>query len=325
LACLFIPNHHLFLVDFSVKYCIILPTYQTEASKIWRLKQADPMKKDTKAKKELLAEIADLRRRLEVFGGLSQKANNNRVGREHAEEALKKAENGQKKAENALKESESRVTNLTSQLLLAEEKERKRIARELHDGLGQSLSAIAFNVRSTLERVGDKVKTGFESLEGIMPIIQQSLEEVRRIGMNLRPALLDDLGLLPTIEWFVRDYQKTYQSIRVEKQTDIEETQVSDPMKAVIYRILQEAMNNIAKHSKANLVSISLMRKNDDRIELVIGDNGIGFDMESIKKGLGLGSMRERAELSGGAFGIESVKGKGTVIRASWPIEQLSL
>jgi signal transduction histidine kinase len=83
-------------------------------------------------------------------------------------------------------------------------------------------------------------------------------------------------------------------------------------------------MNNIAKHSQANLVSISLMRKRDDRIELAIEDNGIGFDMESIKKGLGLGSMRERAELSGGSFDIESVRGRGTVIRASWPIEQLS-
>ncbi|MGZ3524754.1 MAG: histidine kinase [Thermodesulfobacteriota bacterium] len=282
------------------------------------------MEKNAKTKKELLAENADLRRRLEVSEGLSKRSNNNRIGREHAEEALKKAEIGRKKAENALEESRSQITTRTSELLLAEEKERKRIARELHDGLGQSLSAIAFNVRSTLERVGDKVKTGFESLEAIMPIIQQSLEEVRRIGMNLRPALLDDLGLLPTIGWFIRDYQKTYPSIRVEKQTEMEETQVSDPLKAVIYRILQEAMNNIAKHSKANLVGISLMRKRDNRIELVIEDNGIGFDMESVKKGLGLGSMRERVELSGGSFDIESIKGKGTLIRSSWPIEQLS-
>ena len=83
-------------------------------------------------------------------------------------------------------------------------------------------------------------------------------------------------------------------------------------------------MNNIAKHSKANLASISLTRKKDDRIELVIEDNGIGFDMESIKMGLGLGSMRERAELSGGSFDIESVRGKGSVLRALWPTEQPS-
>jgi signal transduction histidine kinase len=283
------------------------------------------MEKNAKTKKELLAEIADLRRRLEVSEGFSQKANNNRIGREHAEEALKKAENGRNKTENALKKSESQVKNLTSQLLLAEEKERKRIAYELHDGLGQSLNAIAISVKSTLERVGGKVKTGFEQLEGIMPIIQQSLDEVRRIGMNLRPALLDDLGLLPTIGWFIREYQTTYPSIRVEKQTEIEETQVPDSLKAVIYRILQEAMTNIGKHSKANFVSISLMRRKDGRIELVIQDNGIGFDMESINKGLGLGSMKERAELSGGSFDIESIREKGSLIRASWPIEQPSL
>jgi signal transduction histidine kinase len=282
------------------------------------------MGRKSKTKKELLAEIQDLRRRLEVIERFSQKANNNRIGREHAEEALKIAENGRKKVENALEQSESQVANLTSQLLLAEENERKRIARELHDGLGQSLNAIAVNVRTTLQKVGDKVKTGFESLEAIMPIIQESMEEVRRIGMNLRPLLLDDLGLLPTIEWFLREYQMTYPSIRIEKQTEIQEDQVPDPLKAVIYRILQEAMNNIGKHSRADLVSISLMRKKHGRIELVVEDNGIGFDMESIRKGLGLGSMRERAEFSGGSFDIGSLKGKGTVIRASWPIEQPS-
>jgi signal transduction histidine kinase len=128
------------------------------------------MKKETKTKEELLAENADLRRRLEVLEGLSQKANNNRIGREHAEEAMKKAENGQKKAEDALQESESQVTNLTSKLLLAEENERKRIAYELHDGLGQSLNAIAISVKSTLERVGSKGDLAME--EGIgFPVI----------------------------------------------------------------------------------------------------------------------------------------------------------
>jgi signal transduction histidine kinase len=95
-----------------------------------------------------------------------------------------------------------------------------------------------------------------------MPMIKQSMDEVRRIGMNLRPSILDDLGLLATFEWFIREYQRTYPGIRIKKQTEIEETQVPDPHKAVIYRILQEAMNNIAKHSKANLVNISLLLRN---------------------------------------------------------------
>ena len=284
------------------------------------------MRKKIKTKKEILVEIEDLRRRLEAAERLLQEADNNRVGRELAEGALKKAENGQikaeggrKEAENALKQSESQVINLTSQLLLAEEKERKRIANELHDSLGQSLTAISMTIKNALQQVGDKVKTGYESLEAIMPIIEQSIAEVRRIGINLRPAILDDLGVLSTIGWFSREYQKSYPSIRVEKQVEIQETDVPDHLKSVIYRILQEAMNNIAKHSKASLVSLSLKKK-DDKIELAIEDNGIGFDLETIKKGLGLGSMRERAELSGGSFDMTSVGAKGTIIRASWPL-----
>jgi len=270
------------------------------------------MGKKTKTKKELLAEIVNLRSMLKVLEQSLQEANN-RIRRERAEKSLKKAE-------NVLETSGSRLANPISQLLLAEEDERKRIAREVHDGLGQSLCAIAFNVKTTLQKVGDKNKTGLESLEAIMPIIQQSMEEVRRIGMNLRPAILDDFGLLATIEWFSLEYQMTYPNICVEKQTEVKENQVSDPLKAVIYRILQEAMNNIAKHSKAGLVRLSLKKK-DDMIELVVEDNGIGFDLESIRKGLGIGSMRERAEFSGGSFDIESVRGKGTKILASWPIE----
>jgi signal transduction histidine kinase len=255
-----------------------------------------------------------------------QKATNNRIGREVAEEALKKAENGlrtagegQKKAENALKQSESQVTNLTSKLLMAEERERKRIANDLHDSLGQSLNAISTSVKNALQQVGDKVKTGYESLEAIMPIIERSIEEVRRIGMNLRPSILDDLGLLPAFGWLIREYQTTYPGIRVKEQIEIQETEVAHHLKAVIFRISQEALNNIAKHSKASLVNLSLKKK-VDKVELKIEDNGIGFDLESIKKGLGLGSMRERAEFSGGSFDIESVNGKGTVIRASWPL-----
>ena len=174
------------------------------------------MENKGKTEKELLVEIAELKARLEEAETQAQKANNNRVGREIAEEALKRAENGlikagdgQKKAENALMQSESQVRDLTSKLLLAEERERKRIANDLHDSLGQSLNAISTTVRNALQQVGDKVKTGYESLEKIMPIIEQSIEEVRRIGMNLRPSILDDLGLLPAIGWFIREYQTT--------------------------------------------------------------------------------------------------------------------
>jgi signal transduction histidine kinase len=134
------------------------------------------------------------------------------------------------------------------------------------------------------------------------------------------------LGILTTLNWHCREFQKIFCHIRIEKKIDISEDDVPHSLKTVIYRIFQEALNNISKHSRADLISFSL-RKNSGSIELTIQDNGQGFDVEKIsstessRKGMGLGNMRERTELSGGSFSIESGKESGTVIRALWPIE----
>jgi len=125
--------------------------------------------------------------------------------------------------------------------------------------------------------------------------------------------------------WFCRRFQTIYSAIRIEQEIEIEEGDIPNALKIVIYRITQEAMNNIAKHSKADLIRLSL-QKFDDRIELIFQDNGRGFDVEkalsseSVRRGLGLTSMRERVELSGGSLDIKSVEGKGTIILASWPL-----
>jgi signal transduction histidine kinase len=137
--------------------------------------------------------------------------------------------------------------------------------------------------------------------------------------MDLRPSVLDDLGILATIGWFTREFQKVYSHISVEKQISVEENEIPDSLKTVLFRVMQEAMNNVAKHSKADLIRLTL-RKTADKIELFINDNGAGFDLESIRQGVGLTSMRERTELLGGTFAVESILGKGTTIRASWPI-----
>jgi len=229
-----------------------------------------------------------------------------------------------KRAEEALRESENRLRALSSQLLTAQESERKRIAAELHDGIGQILTAIKFKVENILQEKG-KARAKEKSLEAIVPMVRESVEEVRRIQMDLRPSTLDDLGILATLGWFCREYQKIYSHIRIEKEIGLQESEVSIPLKTVIYRLTQEALNNIAKHSKADLIHLSL-RKREDRVEWAVKDNGIGFDLEEIlssersKRGLGLNSMRERTELSGGSFEIETTLGVGTMIRASWPI-----
>jgi PAS domain S-box-containing protein len=230
-----------------------------------------------------------------------------------------------KQIEESLRESENRLRSLSSQLLTVQENERKRVAREIHDSIGQSLTAIKFRVENVIEQMGkNRVKKMEKPLEDLIPIVQEAVEETRRIQMDLRPSILDDLGILATVRWFCREFQTTFPSVRIETQMDIQEDGVSASLKTVIFRVMQEAFNNIAKHSKADLIRLSL-RKTDGKIELIIEDNGMGFNleglisMESSKRGFGLSSMRERTELSGGAFVIESTPGKGTIIRASWP------
>jgi PAS domain S-box-containing protein len=222
--------------------------------------------------------------------------------------------------EEEVRESEQRLRSLSSQLLTAQENERKQIARDLHDGIGQMLSAIKFKIEDTLQKKGKgRAKLMAEDIHTLIPMIRGSIEEVRKIQMDLRPSTLDDLGIVATIGWFCREFQKIYSTIHIEKQLDVQENEIAARLKTVAYRILQEAMNNIAKHSKANLIRLAL-RKNGREVELAIEDNGIGFNLENYQKGFGLESMKERADLSGGTLTIESTIGKGTIIIASWPI-----
>ncbi|MBS3907589.1 MAG: GAF domain-containing protein [Syntrophaceae bacterium] len=233
-----------------------------------------------------------------------------------------------RQAREALQESERRLRLLSSQLLTVQEAERKRVARELHDGIGQTLTAIKFKIEDTLQEKG-RGKSGAEktSLEALNQMVKKSIEEVRKIQMDLRPSTLDDLGVLATISWFTREFGKIYSSLHIEKQINLQEDEVPDPLKTTIFRLIQESLNNTAKHSKADLAHLSL-QTTDNGIELRIEDNGMGFDLEnafslkSAGRGYGLSSMRERVELSGGSFAVESTKGKGTLVRASWPLQQ---
>jgi signal transduction histidine kinase/HAMP domain-containing protein len=229
------------------------------------------------------------------------------------------------RVEADLRKSQTDLRQLSMALLNAQEKERKMVAGEIHDSIGASLAATKFKVETALKEMGDGNRQASVALESIIPIVHGAIEEARRIQMSLRPSILDDLGILMTINWFCRQFEATYSNIRIRKEIDIEEHEVPDPLKIVIYRVLQEALNNIAKHSKAAVVLLFL-RKTGQVIELVIRDSGEGFDLSEAQsrigtsRGLGLDSMRERTELSGGSFSIESNKGKGTVIRASWPL-----
>jgi PAS domain S-box-containing protein len=227
--------------------------------------------------------------------------------------------------EEALRRSEKELRHLSSELLSAQESERGRIARELHDGIGQWLSAIKFRVEGALQQARrGGAEEGFQLLELVIPLIRKAIDEIRRISMDLRPATLDSLGILATISWLCRQFEETYRAIRITKNFAVQEEEVPEGLKVVIYRILQEALNNVAKHSEAGRVRVHL-GKGQGRIELSVKDNGKGFELASVlndqaeEPGFGLASMRERTEVSGGSFCLESGQGKGTLIRASWP------
>ena len=223
--------------------------------------------------------------------------------------------------------SQTKMHLMANHLLTIQENERKRIALDLHDGLGQSLNMIKFTLSETERLLADgKVSEMTEALGHLKCRIHGVIDEVRRAAMDLRPPMLDDLGILPTLSWFLRELEAACPQIITEKEFDIEENGIPEPLKITIYRIVQEASNNIIKHAKADMIKLNLKRA-DDVLHLLIEDNGEGFDPASViirsgsDRGLGLLSMKERATLSGGIYVMNSMPGEGTRIHVSWKYE----
>ncbi len=232
------------------------------------------------------------------------------------------------KAEQALRDSREALHRLSARLMSAQESERQRVARELHDSIGQSLSAVKFMVERALDEQheSDPGQQHGKTLQTVVPVIQAAVEEVRRISMALRPTTLDDLGLLATIAWFTREFQATYPHMEVERLIEVEEFEVPETLRTNIFRILQEAMNNAAKYSQASKITVALRQVLGD-LQLLVGDNGVGFNPNEARRnttagGFGLASMRERAELFGGSLILTSSPGEGTMIIARWALPE---
>ncbi len=234
-------------------------------------------------------------------------------------------------ASQALKESQSESKMLSAQLQTAQERERKRIAVELHDSVNQSLSAIKFSIgHATHIAARGQTDAAMQMLDALVPMVQATMEEVRRISMDLRPRSLDDFGIITTLGWFSREFSRLYQEVEIVTLLKAEEEDIPVPLRTVIYRITQEAVNNAIKHGKAARVEIGLSAM-PEVIELTIRDNGKGFDPEEaigrkrIEGGLGLGSMRERAEFSGATFEVKSVPGRGCLVQVQWATHGLAV
>ena len=206
----------------------------------------------------------------------------------------------------------------------AQENERKLIAQNIHDSISGSLAAIKLAVEEKINPMGPIPAIEVSWLETIISYLDETIKESRRISAQLRPSMLDDLGLLPTISWLCREFEQMHSNIQIERQLDIAEEEIPETVKVIVYRVLQEAMNNVAKHSGATEVLLRLA-KTDNRIEFSVADNGCGFDLGQIFEesnalsGYGLSGMRDRTELGDGTFEISSEKGRGTTVHVSLP------
>jgi signal transduction histidine kinase/DNA-binding response OmpR family regulator len=215
-----------------------------------------------------------------------------------------------------------RLKNLSSRLIEAQELERRHIARELHDEIGQALTAVKINLQASQRSLG-AAGDPYPIQESIT-IVEGSLQHVRNLALDLRPSLLDDLGLLAALRWYLdRQSQRTGLAINLVCGTF--ESALSPKLETVCFRIVQEALTNITKHARATSITVQL-NQYDDKLHLSIQDNGIGFDVQAARyrathgASLGLLGMEERATLVGGQLYIISIPEHGTELHVHFPM-----
>jgi PAS domain S-box-containing protein len=226
-----------------------------------------------------------------------------------------------KKAEEELRQSQMKLRDLHRQLQNAREDERSRISRDIHDELGQYITALKIDL-AWLKRKTDPKQLGLlQKLESMNGVADATLQTIRRVSSEMRPGVLDALGLAAGVDWLVKDFEK-----RTEIQCVLyiapEEIAVEPNLATDVFRVLQETLTNIARHAQASMVWVTL-RQTPDAIELKVADNGIGISEEKISKAVSLGllGIRERLLSWGGTLSVTGLPGEGTSIRAFIPTE----
>ena len=221
-------------------------------------------------------------------------------------------------------QAESMLRRLSRESIEALESDRKSVAKEVHDSIGASLAAIKFLLEEVLDKMGESDRANAEKVKRLVFYLADTIHETKRISAQLRPMTLEELGLLATIEAYARQFGDLYKDIQVQLTIEAQEAAIPDSLKIVIYRILQEALNNVGKHSRATAVQI-ILQADRQHIRFELADNGVGFDLhqtdiaERRLNGYGLKNMRERTEIIGGSFSMNSAPSKGTRIKAVFP------
>jgi PAS domain S-box-containing protein len=232
----------------------------------------------------------------------------------------------QRNVEKALQESEKQLRYLSSQLLTAQDAERRRISKELHDELGGALSVLKLRLSFIRKKLEHDPVTAGEECRTISEYIDQVIENVRRLSRDLAPSILEDAGLSAALRWLITNPKKNYEIKTTLGVVDIDHL-FSGNVQIIIYRIVQEALTNIGKHAHAKNVSI-VIEKYNNGVSFSIEDDGVGFDVlraaavNRHERGLGLAIMEERARMLRGSLEIWSEKGKGTRITFRVPVER---
>lgn len=226
--------------------------------------------------------------------------------------------------ERLLENSRDELAMLSAQLMRAQEDERRRIAQELHDSVGQELTAIKYSLEraselSRLRHAGEQQAQLAKAITGI----RQVMDDIRSISMNLRPALLDDLGVVSALQWFCRQFADSYPQLDLQVHLRVSDADVPNSFAVPIYRTVQEALCNVVKHAAASSARVSL-RCVAGSLVLEVADDGVGIPPLVHETGtesrLGLREMQERAEMTGGRFSIVSGPEQGSVISIAWPL-----
>ncbi|HLQ45113.1 MAG TPA: sensor histidine kinase [Planctomycetaceae bacterium] len=212
---------------------------------------------------------------------------------------------------------------LLAQILAAQEAERRRIARDLHDEVGQTLTSLLIGLRTVTET--DTVDAARTRVDELREVTSTLLEDIKRLARGLRPSVLDDLGLAPALERLTLDFGRVHDVEVSLDMSGLMESRLAEAVEVTVYRIVQESLTNTVKHAGAHAARVSIARTGNELV-VAIQDNGCGFTTMSSQKlmsdgHLGLAGMSERAALLGGSFVVESKPGDGTVVRARLPLE----
>lgn len=226
-----------------------------------------------------------------------------------------------RQAEQALQEYAARLQTLSRRLLEVQEEERRHLARELHDEFGQVLATITLHLHAARSLAG---AAALSQLDECASLLKQAGEQVRSLALELRPTMLDTLGLEVTLRWLAEHHQQR-PDCEVQVVGHLSGTPLPPELAIACFRVAQEALTNVVRHAQARHVWVELS-ESESVLELVVGDDGVGFDMASTQEQaaedgrLGLLGMAERVQLLGGTLQVESEPGRGTRIRASFPL-----